>query len=65
MKKLIYLLMVSLLISFLSCKKDTNIKPQAAPKETPPVKTQATVNPSGITYDYQKAILAKRTLAKQ
>ncbi|MBB6110037.1 hypothetical protein [Mucilaginibacter lappiensis] len=62
MKKLIYLLVVSLLISFSSCKKDTNIKPQTAPKETLPIKTQTVVKPSGITYDYQKAILTKRTI---
>ncbi len=61
MKKLIYILTVSLSFVFLSCKKE-HIKSQPAPAVVSQAKPKATVTNPGATYDYQKAILAKRTI---
>ncbi len=57
MKKLFALLVITSVISLGSCKKDNNVKP-AIPQPT--VKAQEKGN-TGL-YDYQKAILVKRTL---
>jgi hypothetical protein len=56
MKKLLYLLVVTLVIAGASCKKDMNLKPVTS---QPKIKTvEKAAYPK---YDYQKAILAKRS----
>lgn len=56
MKKLLYLLMVTMVLGAISCKKDSNLKPvapQPKPKE---------VEKTAVTkFDYQKAIREKRS----
>ena len=67
MKKLIFLLAVIAFVGFSSCKKDIISKPQQASAVVPPPPVQKVdaVTPSqGVTYDYQKAMMAKHTTLK-
>lgn len=57
MKKLFALLVVTIVIGSVSCKKDSNIKP-ALPLPPAQPKEKVAVG----VFDYQKAILVKRTL---
>ncbi len=57
MKNAIFLIITIISISLLSCKKDAAVKPVAV--QPPAVKVVASVTQP---YDYQKAILVKRTI---
>lgn len=62
MKKLIFLLALGAFVGFSSCKKEIVSKPQQAGTTPSPQKADATAAAQGVTYDYQKAIMAKHTL---
>jgi hypothetical protein len=57
MKNSFFLLLIIISISIISCKKETTVKPVPQP---PAAKAVAAVKTA--LYDYQKAILVKRTI---
>lgn len=57
MKKLLFLCLVVFTICLVACKKDAIDK-----KTTPKLKGEAAVATPAAAYDYQKAIVVKRTL---
>lgn len=59
MKKLLSLLVITAIIGIISCKKEAAIKPAA--------NTQTVISPQKVSakvYDYQKAILEKRSAGR-
>jgi len=65
MRKLLLMLMATIVVCIASCKKDAIVKQMSPkPKAVETVKTSAATVPKA-PYDYQKAIMAKRTLNPQ
>ena len=46
-----------------SCRKDSSVKPMAPKKDSVALKAKVIPKPASAKYDYQKAIMAKRTTA--
>lgn len=60
MKKILSLFMITAVIGILSCKKESALKPTAKPDQI-----NTTLKQQSGVYDYQRAILEKRSAGKR